>query len=64
MGILPLSGSDLPCTTQRRIEDKWHMMVLVSYDVAQDEGGKRRLRNVARICQGYGQRVQYSVSSA
>ncbi len=37
------------------------MMVLVSYDVAQDEGGKRRLRNVARICQGYGQRVQYSV---
>ena len=37
------------------------MMVLVSYDVAQDEGGKRRLRNVARICQGYGNRVQYSV---
>ena len=36
-------------------------MVLVSYDVAQDEGGKRRLRNVARICQGYGRRVQYSV---
>ena len=37
------------------------MMVLVSYDVAQDEGGKRRLRNIARICQGYGHRVQYSV---
>jgi CRISPR-associated protein Cas2 len=37
------------------------MMVLVSYDVAQDEGGKRRLRNVARVCQGYGHRVQFSV---
>ncbi len=37
------------------------MMVLVSYDVAEDEGGKRRLRRVARICQGYGRRVQYSV---
>jgi CRISPR-associated protein Cas2 len=37
------------------------MMVLVSYDVAQDEGGKRRLRRVAKICQGYGRRVQYSV---
>ena len=37
------------------------MMVLVSYDVAQDEGGKRRLRNVARVCQGYGRRVQFSV---
>jgi CRISPR-associated protein Cas2 len=37
------------------------MMVLVSYDVAQDEGGTRRLRNVARVCQGYGHRVQFSV---
>ena len=37
------------------------MMVLVSYDVAEDEGGKRRLRRVAKICQGYGRRVQYSV---
>lgn len=37
------------------------MMVLVSYDVAQDENGKRRLRKVARVCQNYGQRVQYSV---
>ena len=37
------------------------MMVLVTYDVAEDEGGKRRLRKVARICQGYGSRVQYSV---
>ncbi len=37
------------------------MMVLVSYDVAEDENGKRRLRKVARICQNFGQRVQYSV---
>jgi len=37
------------------------MMVLVSYDVAQDKGGVRRLRRVARACQDYGQRVQYSV---
>jgi CRISPR-associated protein Cas2 len=37
------------------------MMVLVSYDVAEDENGKRRLRKVARVCQNYGQRVQYSV---
>ena len=37
------------------------MMVLVSYDVAKDEGGARRLRRVAKICEGYGQRVQFSV---
>ncbi len=37
------------------------MMVLVSYDVAQDNGGARRLRRVARACKDYGQRVQYSV---
>jgi CRISPR-associated protein Cas2 len=37
------------------------MMVLVSYDVAQDGGGKKRLRRIAKICQNYGQRVQYSV---
>lgn len=37
------------------------MMVLVSYDVASDEGGARRLRRVARACKDYGQRVQYSV---
>jgi len=38
------------------------MMVLVSYDVATSEiGGARRLRRVARACQDYGQRVQYSV---
>ncbi len=37
------------------------MLVLVSYDVAQDENGKRRLRKVAKTCQNFGQRVQYSV---
>ncbi len=38
------------------------MMVLVSYDVStESEGGKRRLRRVARACQDWGQRVQFSV---
>lgn len=38
------------------------MFVLISYDVATDvSGGQRRLRRVARACQDYGQRVQYSV---
>ena len=38
------------------------MFVIVSYDVATDDGkGQRRLRRVARACKDYGQRVQYSV---
>jgi CRISPR-associated protein Cas2 len=38
------------------------MLVLVSYDVRiASDGGARRLRRVARACQDYGQRVQYSV---
>ena len=38
------------------------MMVLVAYDVnTASEGGSRRLRRVAKICQNYGQRVQNSV---
>lgn len=38
------------------------MLVLVTYDVnTLEEGGKRRLRHVARACQDFGQRVQYSV---
>jgi len=38
------------------------MLVLVSYDVAvSSEGGKKRLRRVAKSCQNYGQRVQFSV---
>lgn len=38
------------------------MMVLITYDVnTTDSAGKRRLRLVARQCQNYGQRVQFSV---
>lgn len=38
------------------------MLVLVSYDVSfEDDGGKRRLRRIAKVCESYGQRVQYSV---
>lgn len=38
------------------------MLVLVTYDVnTLEEGGKRRLRRVARACEDYGQRVQFSV---
>jgi CRISPR-associated protein Cas2 len=38
------------------------MMVLITYDVeTQSENGKRRLRQVAKVCQNHGQRVQYSV---
>ena len=38
------------------------MLVLVSYDVnTQNAEGWKRLRNIARICQNWGQRVQFSV---
>ncbi len=38
------------------------MLVLVSYDVSTtDKKGQRRLRRVAKVCQNFGQRVQYSV---
>ncbi len=38
------------------------MMVLISYDVSTvSEGGKRRLRKVAKECQNHAQRVQNSV---
>ena len=38
------------------------MEVLVTYDVATDTAaGRRRLRRVAKVCEGYGQRVQKSV---
>ena len=37
-------------------------MVLISYDVrTSEQGGARRLRRVARVCQNFGQRVQFSV---
>ena len=38
------------------------MLILVSYDIStQSADGDRRLRRIARACQNYGQRVQYSV---
>ena len=38
------------------------MQILVTYDVSTtSEGGKRRLRRVAKTCLDYGQRVQNSV---
>ena len=38
------------------------MLVLITYDVAvTSDGGAKRLRRIARICEDYGQRVQYSV---
>lgn len=38
------------------------MLVLITYDVnTETTEGKRRLRQVAKQCQNYGQRVQHSV---
>ena len=38
------------------------MMVLVSYDInTNDVAGRRRLRCIARQCENWGQRVQFSV---
>lgn len=38
------------------------MMVLITYDVnTQDAGGRKRLRQIAKQCVNYGQRVQNSV---
>jgi CRISPR-associated protein Cas2 len=38
------------------------MMVLITYDVSTEtDAGKKRLRQVAKQCQNYGQRVQNSV---
>jgi CRISPR-associated protein Cas2 len=38
------------------------MLVVVTYDVSTETAaGRRRLRRVAKACQDYGQRVQYSV---
>lgn len=38
------------------------MEVLITYDVATDTPeGRRRLRRVAKVCEGFGQRVQKSV---
>ena len=38
------------------------MMMLVAYDVETlTDAGRRRQRQVAKLCQNHGQRVQYSV---
>lgn len=38
------------------------MEVLVTYDVnTETAAGRRRLRRVAKVCEGFGQRVQLSV---
>ena len=38
------------------------MLVVIAYDVKTDNpAGRRRLRQVAKQCVNYGQRVQYSV---
>lgn len=38
------------------------MLVLITYDVnTETPDGKKRLRQVAKACQDYGQRVQHSV---
>ncbi len=38
------------------------MMVLVTYDMGtQTDAGRRRLRQIAKLCQNHGQRVQFSV---
>ena len=38
------------------------MLVLITYDVnTEDAAGRRRLRQIAKQCVNYGQRVQYSV---
>ena len=38
------------------------MLVLITYDVnTEDTAGKRRLRQIAKQCTNYGQRVQNSV---
>ena len=37
-------------------------MIVITYDVeTSSEGGQKRLRRVAKICENYGQRVQNSV---
>lgn len=38
------------------------MEILVSYDInTETAAGRRRLRRVAKVCEGFGQRVQLSV---
>ena len=44
------------------MQNEGEMLVLVTYDVrTETREGQKRLRNVAKICENYGQRVQKSV---
>lgn len=46
----------------RRFSGSDTMLVLITYDVnTEDAAGRRRLRQIARQCVNYGQRVQNSV---
>ena len=46
----------------RRLLSGDAMMVLISYDVnTQDADGRKRLRHIAKACENWGQRVQFSV---
>jgi hypothetical protein len=40
------------------------MLVIVCYDNTETREGRRRLRRVAKLCEGIGQRVQKSFSNA
>lgn len=38
------------------------MLIVIAYDVnTETKQGKRRLRRVAKLCENYGQRVQFSL---
>ncbi len=39
------------------------MLILITYDISNTDtkAGRKRLRRVAKVCQDYGERVQYSV---
>ena len=38
------------------------MLVLITYDVkTESKAGQKRLRHIAKICENFGQRVQFSV---
>lgn len=39
------------------------MLILITYDISNTDtkAGSKRLRRIAKVCQDYGERVQYSV---
>jgi CRISPR-associated protein Cas2 len=59
--ILFVCGA-IPSKIRRPYARLTSMLILVTYDVATaDKAGQRRLRNVAKKCLNFGQRVQNSV---